>query len=77
MWKVVDHACSLCSGRLLATRKPDGREIVRCAECGTERTGDHQALCWCGTDTGFRCARNPAQTAEVSTEIIIIPILNV
>lgn len=47
--------------------------ILRCCECGTEAEGaGPEALCWCGSGTGFRCARNPARTPELPTEIIIL-----
>lgn len=72
MWTLTEHACRFCSGRLLTRRTPDGQEVIRCAECGSERTGDPLALCWCGSGTAFRCTRNPAITGEMPAEIIVV-----
>lgn len=55
-WKVLDHKCRYCGGRILGR---DGAH--RCASCNA-RDESHRELCWCGfsytgrsDDTPFAC----------------------
>ena len=71
-WVITDHACRYCFGRIL---RSDDDDSYRCAECGAEAEGEHDALCWCGVDVGgeksFRCVRNPTKSERVPQEIIV------
>ena len=74
-WRIIDHACRHCFGRLLQ-RNYSGLSEVRCSECGTKVLGAHTALCCCGIDAGevgitLECVVNPAITKEVHREILI------
>lgn len=84
-WRITDHVCRLCLGRILTRTLPDGAEESRCAECGSHAPGDHRSLCACGarlrndTDARLRCVPNPEKRPEVSAEIIValesVPVL--
>lgn len=39
-WRLTDHVCRVCFGRVLERRDADGRRIVRCANCGSEVRND-------------------------------------
>lgn len=53
-WKLVDHLCSSCGGRILmsvagAGMTPGGNPIYRCADCGKSAASmGPQEICWCG-----------------------------
>jgi hypothetical protein len=72
-WKVLDHVCRLCYGRLL---ERDG--VIRCAECDFEVTGPVQALCTCGAklkngrNAGLRCQVNPTPTLEQPARVVVV-----
>lgn len=76
-WRILDHVCRVCLGRLLE-RSEDGKRIVRCAECGLEAEGVHRDLCACGVrqrggkDAGMRCGRNPGISPERPQEIVVL-----
>ena len=76
-WRITDHVCRLCLGRILTRTLDDGAEESRCAECGSHAPGDHRSLCACGarlrndTDARLRCVPNPERRPEVSAEIIV------
>lgn len=75
-WRLTDHVCRVCFGRVLERFDEDGQRIVRCANCGTEVGGKVKNLCCCGLktpkgrDAGLRCGKNenrsPDQPAEVA-----------
>ena len=66
-WKLVDHLCMTCGGRILQCISgggptPGGNPIFRCADCGNTTSGfGPQALCWCGFShrgqnaTAYKC----------------------
>ena len=76
-WNLTDHACRVCLGRILTRHDKNGRQHVRCANCGLESSGNHKSLCACGQktragkDAGMRCAINPRQTPENPEEIVV------
>jgi hypothetical protein len=74
-WRLVDHICRHCRGRLL-TRNQGRRIIVRCAKCGAEEEGGHEALCCCGIEVKghgrmFECIRNPERSPGFPAEIVM------
>jgi len=53
-WKLEDHVCRSCGGRILksvsgAGMTPGGNPIYRCADCGRGGSffGENE-ICWCG-----------------------------
>lgn len=76
-WRLTDHACRVCFGRVLERRTSDGRRLVRCANCGTEVEGRVENLCCCGLKTkagrlaGMKCVRNDAPTPEQPSEVMV------
>ncbi|BBL75446.1 hypothetical protein [Methylomagnum ishizawai] len=79
-WFLVEHACRICSGRLLWRPGPNGGGQARCAECGAKAVGEPRNLCWCGAKTatgknaGLRCVRNPERTPQNPNEVIVVPV---
>lgn len=74
-WKLVDHACKSCMGRLVS-RKVGRREEFRCCECGQTALGSHDALCWCGVEVrthgkAFECIVNDAKSPALLNEILV------
>ncbi len=53
-WKLEDHLCRKCGGRILrsvsgAGPSPGGNPIFRCADCGVADWGTSpKRICWCG-----------------------------
>jgi hypothetical protein len=53
-WKLVNHLCRKCGGRILrsvtgAGMTPGGNPIFRCADCGASNYAmGPEVLCWCG-----------------------------
>jgi hypothetical protein len=80
-WRLTDHVCRVCFGRVLERMQtnPDGvMRIVRCANCGTEiYNAAVKELCCCGLktstgkDAGLRCRRNEAPTPEQPAELAV------
>lgn len=66
-WKIVDHLCRICNGRILkcvsgAGPTPGGNPVFKCSLCGKETSGmDSSNICWCGSsfknsiDTPYIC----------------------
>lgn len=82
-WRLEDHLCSACFGRLLS-RKPEGApRIYRCGTCGAESTATsrqggklHPAICACSTrygsqDGGLRCVVNAERGPLLPYEIVV------
>lgn len=73
-WKLTNHACRVCFGRVLTSA--DGK-ISRCAECGIQAPGGYRSICACGAhlrtgaSMGLRCDRNPNPTPETPQEVIV------
>lgn len=71
-WRLTDHACRYCLGRVLQRRG----QMVRCAECGKAEDGPVEALCACGADCGdlgyaFECYKNPHVSKEIPHEVMV------
>ncbi len=53
-YSLTDHACRICSGRILMQETltgvtPGGNPVFRCADCGKESCGmTPEGICWCG-----------------------------
>lgn len=70
-WKITDHLCSQCLGRVLA-----GPNEYRCSNCG-QHNETLSAVCCCGAtlkngkNAGLRCTRNHHQTPDCPGEIVV------
>lgn len=76
-WKLEDHVCRACFGRVVSRVAFDKRTLFRCTNCGIEIAGkDSRVLCCCGLklrtkiDAGLRCTVNASRTAEFPSEIV-------
>jgi len=76
LWRIEDHVCSRCFGRVLSRPAGTGVNVYRCADCGLSATGrSARVICSCGiklrgtTDMGIRCIRNERPTPEFMVEI--------
>ncbi len=74
VWKIEDHACRECLGRVLSRRDDDGTPRVRCACCGAQAVGEPAAICACGVTrgkyAGLRCVRLERPVLGIDIEII-------
>lgn len=75
VWRITDHACAACLGRVLARNAADGQCIARCADCGHEAAGGAEAICACGAlPDGFKirlkCQRQAQPSPDFPAEII-------
>lgn len=83
-FRLLDHACRICGGRLLSREKEDGRTSLRCSECGASADAlagadsPHRLVCYCGAklmtgvDARLRCRRNDAISPELSQEVLVM-----
>lgn len=72
-WKIENHICAVCCGRILSRRDGDKTEY-RCSNCGVSTT-KVTGLCCCGIkiqrrDAGIRCVSNDNVTPEWPGEIV-------
>lgn len=63
-WRLTDHACSFCGGRVLWRETARGRRQFRCSECGQTGEVRVETLCCCGVRDAdgrrlLECVRNP------------------
>lgn len=77
-WRLTEHVCRVCFGRVLERTNGAGQRVVRCANCGTELVDSAvKALCCCGLktshgkDAGMRCRRNDHPTPEQPAELAV------
>lgn len=77
-WKISDHVCAVCMGRVLTRKLDSGRHESRCSNCGLTGDGVPTSICWCsfripsGRQTQrFKCARNEKPTPEFPAEIVV------
>lgn len=80
-WRLTEHVCRVCFGRVLERWQdtPDGKvRVVRCANCATELWNQPVThLCCCGLktsngkDAGLRCRRNERPTPEQPAELAV------
>lgn len=78
-WELIDHMCRLCYGRLLRRNDGQGRQVIHCAECDAEVSGQVEHLCVCGARTpngryllGLRCGVNPEQSAASPMRMVVV-----
>lgn len=77
-WRLTDHVCRACMGRILARDGIGDRRIYRCSNCGLEREGGNESvLCCCGIrfgkgqrDAGIRCVPNTNRSPECMSEVV-------
>lgn len=76
VWRIEQHVCSRCFGRILSRAIGDGINRYRCADCGLTKDGKTASvMCSCGMklrgnkDMGIRCERNENPTPEFMVEI--------
>jgi hypothetical protein len=78
LWRVVDHVCKKCFGRILERDLHDGSVAARCADCAAESDGGGAAsLCACsalpkGFRTRLQCVKNDRPCEEVPSEIVVV-----
>jgi hypothetical protein len=74
LWRLEDHVCAGCVGRVLARQTDDGQTVVRCSNCGREVIGDPPTICACGVTKGkyarLRCVRLDRPIPGVDSEIV-------
>lgn len=74
-WRIENHICRSCFGRLLTRIAPKEPRLARCADCGREDQ-TVRALCVCGStladgrSAGLRCTRNQAPAPGAEQEIV-------
>jgi hypothetical protein len=61
-WRLTEHACGYCGGRILSA--VDDESHVRCSCCDAEDGDGPHSFCYCGADMGdapmeFGCILNP------------------
>jgi len=75
LWRIEDHVCRECLGRVVSRQAEDGQVIVRCSNCGNQATGKPAAICACGIRrgnyAGLRCTRIERPIPGLLAEIAI------
>ncbi len=75
LWRLEDHACRACLGRVVSRTGDDGLTIARCSSCGLESVGTHREICCCGAVRGsyarLRCVRRERPLPGVQAEIVV------
>ena len=76
-WRLEDHVCAVCFGRILSIASDkEGERVYRCADCAMEKPGSStRVLCACGVklkakSVGIRCVKNATISPEFPFEII-------
>lgn len=74
-WKIEDHVCLTCFGRVVSRPGEDNRREFRCTNCGASGAGSVRTICACGMrvgtrDAGVRCVRNDNPRPDLPSEII-------
>jgi hypothetical protein len=74
-WKLVDHCCAECLGRIVVRRFNDRHEY-RCADCGHVGYDSHEAVCVCGREVRgmgavFECFVNKEKSPALPNEIMV------
>ena len=76
LWRVEDHACARCLGRVLTRQADDGGTISRCSNCGAEAVGEPAAICCCGIRRGkydrLRCVRLEQPMPGILAEVVVV-----
>jgi hypothetical protein len=75
LYRLTDHVCRNCLGRILRHLTLDGRTVVQCSNCGVEAVGESPVICACGIRRGpfarLRCARLERPIPGVAAEIVV------
>jgi hypothetical protein len=79
VWRITEHCCRVDLGRVLVRTDAKGQRHARCADCGFEAIGNHDAVCICGVDTGaakvrLRCERQAQTTSDSPSEIVVVEV---
>jgi ribosomal protein L37AE/L43A len=73
-WRLENHVCRRCLGRIVSRIAEDGQAIVRCSNCGFDAAGDPAAICCCGIKRGsfdkLRCVRLEKPLAGITAEVV-------
>lgn len=73
LWRITDHICLQCLGRVVQSPE-DG--AYRCSICGSTSPDQVETICMCGArakedkDLGYRCMPNPKRSFEFPHEIV-------
>lgn len=78
LWRLVDHVCRECLGRLAERMDGKDKGTFECTNCGTTHAGDIKGMCGCGLtvskterDMGFRCVVNPKRGPAFPAVIVL------
>jgi len=75
LWRVEDHVCQRCLGRVLSRQADDGGMICRCSNCGAEAAGEPAVICCCGIRRGrydrLRCVRLDRSVPGITAEVVV------
>jgi hypothetical protein len=75
LWRIEDHCCRACLGRVVSRTADDGRTITRCSSCSAESVGTYREICCCGVVRGnynrLRCFKIEPRPPGVAAEIVV------
>jgi hypothetical protein len=75
VWRIEDHCCRACLGRVASRIADDGQTIVQCSNCGAEGIGATAAICCCGIRRGkfdrLRCIRLDRPPPGVMAQVVV------
>jgi hypothetical protein len=75
LWRLEDHICRNCLGRVVSRTAEDGQAIVQCSNCGAEGIGEPSGICCCGIKRGkfdrLRCIRLDRPIHGVAAQIVV------
>lgn len=75
-WKLTNHCCRICFGRVLKRRLSPSLSEVVCSICDATARGDEPSLCWCGVEVGAKgkileCFLNPKPRPELPPIVLV------
>ena len=75
LWRIEDHVCRECLGRVVSRQAEDGQAVMRCSNCGLEAIGGAETVCACGIrrggHSGLRCIQLDAPISGINAEVIV------
>jgi hypothetical protein len=75
LYRLEDHCCRACLGRVASRLADDGRSIVQCSNCGAQAVGEPAAICCCGIRRGkfgrLRCIRLDQPLPGVMAQVVV------
>lgn len=76
IWKIEDHVCLTCLGRVLSRAGDDGQRVYRCSNCGASGMEPVTSICTCGAQIGqrggiLRCVINSHRSPGFMSEIVV------